>query len=137
MVDSVSAFRRLARLKMKQENIPVDANRPLANHTCFIMNKFQHVQRVGPGLGVRGQRVGLGASLVQWGPIWTRLNMPGVGGFLYGEVQCIIGNGQWDLMWTNRPTDMTENITLPQLRWRMVKTSTGSECCVANNVNCK
>ena len=41
------------------------------------------------------------------------------GGALCSEVQCIMGNG---IMMTpiNRQTDMTENITFPQLRWLAV-----------------
>ena len=41
-------------------------------------------------------------------------------GYLYGEVQCIMGNGQIGTI-THGQTDTTENITLPHLRWWAVK----------------
>ena len=45
--------------------------------------------------------------------------VPSWGGGLYSEFQCIMGNGH---MGTPRvQTDMTENITFPQLRWPVVK----------------
>ena len=40
---------------------------------------------------------------------------------LYSEIQCFMGNGYMGpLLHVNRQTDMTENITFPQLRWRAV-----------------
>ena len=37
---------------------------------------------------------------------------------LYGEVQCILGNGHMGTPeQTDRQTETTENITFPQLRW--------------------
>ena len=44
-------------------------------------------------------------------------------GTWYSEVQCIMGNGHIGLPWSLcQQTDMTENITFAQLRWRGVKT---------------
>ena len=60
-----------------------------------------NVQRVGAEPGVKGQE-----------------------GSLHSEVQCIIGNGHMGtptLPLVDRQTYMSENITLPQLRWRTVK----------------
>ena len=38
-------------------------------------------------------------------------------GGLYGEVQCIMGNGDMGSPLPRGQTDTTENITLLQLRW--------------------
>ena len=43
---------------------------------------------------------------------------------MYGKVQCIMGNGHWDTLWTHTHTHThtTENITSPQLPCRAVIT---------------
>ena len=48
------------------------------------------------------------------------------GGSLFGEVQCIMGNGRITPppSCTEWLTDTTENITFPEFRWRVVKTGT-------------
>ena len=87
-------------------------NHPLANHTCFIMNKFEHS--------------------VQWHPSWTRLTM--FKGSLPVQWGLMLGGGTmgWGPPWwspmhchkgplMNRQTKTTENITFLQLRWRVVK----------------
>ena len=43
-------------------------------------------------------------------------------GGLHGEVQCITGNGHTGPHWTEWPADTCENITFPQLCWRVVIT---------------
>ena len=62
---------------------------------------------------------------VQWGSSWTILNMSGEGS-LYGEVQCIIGDGHmgpprahtdWHTDWKRY---MAKTITFPKLHWRAV-----------------
>ena len=46
------------------------------------------------------------------------------GGSLYGELQCITGNGHMgtDVPSRQTHTHTTENITFPQFRWRPLKT---------------
>ena len=61
------------------------------------------VEQVWACLGCRARRVP-----VHWGPMW-------------GEVQCIMGNGHMRPLWTDRHTYMTENITFLQLRLQTVK----------------
>ena len=64
------------------------------------MSNFEHVSSNGHQMSLAG---GLG------------------GGGLYSEVQCIMVNGHMELsLWTEWRTDMPENITFSQLRWRAV-----------------
>ena len=87
-----------------------NANRPLVNRMFFIINTFEDVQGQGlyRGLGKAG---GLGRSLRGRGS-------------LYCEVQCI--KGKWVMVtWDpclGKQTNMTKNITLRQLRFRIVRT---------------
>ena len=65
-------------------------------------------------------------ALYKEGPVHGGLCTKGAlyRGSLYGEVQCIMGNGHmWLLLWTERQTDRTENITFQQLHWWAVTTN--------------
>ena len=44
-----------------------DSNRPIADRSCFIMEKFEHIRGGGGG----------GMGPVRWSPSWTSLNMSG------------------------------------------------------------
>ena len=63
---------------------------------------------------------------VQWGLSWK----DGGEGSLHGEVQCIVGNGHMgpsprlQAEWQTHTTLHTQNITFPQLRWRVVTNKT-------------
>ena len=76
------------------------------------MNKFEHVSSptnqmfLGAGALYRGETMAM-----YRGRLCTE-------GALYNEVQCIMGNGH---IGPPGQTDMTENITFLQLRWRAVK----------------
>ena len=77
------------------------------------MNKFEQVSSLHQQMSLAGGEemvVGGGGSV-------QRL----VG--LYNEVQCIMVMVTWDQSPLNRMTDTTENITFPQLRWRVVNTT--------------
>ena len=68
-----------------------NANRPLSNSLCVILNKFERVRGTG--------WAGSGACM---------------GGWWQGQVQ------RPPPPWTEWQTDTTENITFPQRRWRAV-----------------
>ena len=76
-----------------------DANHTLANHTCFMMNKFEYVRWGCPSTvksHVRCLKVGMEGAGAKSG-----------GGdlFLYGDVQCIVGNGHMGTRPLHRMTD--------------------------------
>ena len=79
-------------------------------------------------MSLTGSRAAARGSLYGGRQSQRRVPLPGFGGgvglgegSLCCEVQCIMGNGNMGPP-VNRMTDMTENITFPQLCWRAVKT---------------
>ena len=72
------------------------------------MNRFEQVSSDGHQMSLAEG----GSHVWKWGG-------PGWGGDLYSEVQCIMGNDHIAPR-TECWTETTENITSPQLRWRMV-----------------
>ena len=110
--------------------------RPLANRnlTCFG-HQMSLPLRVGRGSSEQvlsrspvmatrchqqgGQGVAM-SDVCSWGQGCWEL---GRGRQLYTEVQCIMGNGHMGpSAWTEWQTDTCENITFPQLHWRVVIT---------------
>ena len=86
------------------------------------MNKFEHVSSLSHQMSLVGR--GLEGFLYSEIPYVEEGAGTGTWGEaveLYSEIQCFMGNGyMWPLLHVNRQTDMTENITFPQLRWRAV-----------------
>ena len=80
-----------------------DANRPFANHTCFIVND--------------SGKLGGAGVYAQWGPSWTILTMSGGGGRSpgHGSLRGRAKKGMTPFSeQTDRHTHKTENIQSPQ-----------------------
>ena len=76
------------------------------------VNKFGQISSLGYQMSLAGSGV---RALHSGGGVGFR-------GGLHGEVQCITGNGHTGPHWTEWPADTCENITFPQLCWRVVIT---------------
>ena len=81
----------------------------VSTHREPEVNKFQQVSSLHQQMSLTGGWEGGGSVQRLLG--------------LYNEVQCIMVMVTWDQSPLNRMTDTTENITFPQLRWRVVKTT--------------